>query len=540
MDPVEDPEQGAAKCIDKAVKAASRCMMPIQDMSAPCPPLFPWLDDRGAGVLVHPTSLPGDLGIGKFGREARRLVDFLQAGGYRYWQVCPLGPTGFGDSPYQCFSAIAGNPYLIDLYPMVSHGLLAAQDLKPLQQLPHGRVDYGALYTRMAPLLDKLAQALIDSDDNLPGYGGFSKFREAEADWLRPYAAFRALKAHFAGKPWFAWPKEVRTYAAFCSDTRARELQAAILREEAIQYLFRAQWRELRAYANERGIRIIGDVPIFVALDSADAWADPDLFQLNAKHQPTAVAGVPPDYFSRTGQLWGNPLYRWDRMQANDYAWWKQRLAANFAGFDVLRLDHFRGFAAYWAVPASHKDARKGKWQKGPGIDFFKALAKAFPDSRMIAEDLGEITPDVDTLRAATGLPGMAVLQFAFGGDAENPYLPHNIDKNCVVYPGTHDNDTTLGWYQAQDESVRDHFRRYLAVDGRAPQWELLRAAYRSSANLAIIPMQDLLNLDSEARLNTPGLAAGNWAWRYTDGQLDNLWRESAGYLYALKELYGR
>lgn len=516
--------------------------MPSSTQSTPAnsAPLFAQTHGRAAGVLLHPSSLPGDQGIGKFGREARRLIDFLQAAGFRYWQVCPLGPTGFGDSPYQCFSAFAGNPYFIDLHPMVSHGLLEHSDLKPLRQLPGNRVDYGALYTQMSVLLDKLAAAFIDHGATLPGYGDFSTFVQRESSWLAPYADFRAVKAHFSGKAWLQWPAQARTHAEFKASKLADKLRQAIRREEVLQFLFQAQWQELKTYANARGIQIIGDVPIFVALDSADVWARPELFQLNKRHQPTVVAGVPPDYFAKTGQLWGNPLYDWERMAEDDYTWWRQRMQANFSAYDAVRLDHFRGFAAYWAVPASHKDARRGKWLPGPGLAFFQAMHESFPNARMLAEDLGEITEDVHALRQATGLPGMAVLQFAFGGGPDNCYLPHNLHANSVVYPGTHDNNTSLGWYQEQDPAVCDHFRRYLGVDGSVPQWDMLRAAYRSVADLAIIPMQDLLNLGGDARLNTPGLAVGNWSWRYSEAQLDGLWRESAGYLNEIRELYGR
>ncbi|MDP0496828.1 MAG: 4-alpha-glucanotransferase [Verrucomicrobiota bacterium JB024] len=503
-------------------------------------PLFPWLESRHAGVLLHPTSLPGDLGIGKLGREARRFVDFLAAAGMRYWQQCPLGPTGYGDSPYQCFSAFAGNPYLIDLRPLVGFGLLKDSELKTLRTLPQNRVDYGELYQRFWPILGLACERVDGEPDGLSGYGSYVEFCEKEAEWLTPYAAFTACKAHFGGKPWFEWPKDLRTYADFGQSDLPEKLAAQMEAVRFTQYLFFGQWAELRTYAAGKGVEIIGDVPIFVALDSADVWARPELFQLDAEGRPTAVAGVPPDYFSPLGQLWGNPLFNWDALKAEGYAWWLKRLEANFKLYDVVRLDHFRGFESYWSVPAKAKDARGGKWKPGPGLDFFKAVQKAMPEAKMIAEDLGEITPEVRAMHRATGLPGMAILQFAFGSGADNLYLPHNLIPNSAVYPGVHDNDTTLGWYRSVDDKTRDHFRRYLCVDGSVPQWDCVRTAYRSVSRLAVIPLQDLFNLGSEARLNRPGEAAGNWQWRYAAAQLDTLWRESASYLRSLAELYGR
>jgi 4-alpha-glucanotransferase len=503
-------------------------------------PLFPWLKSRHAGVLLHPTSLPGDLGIGKLGREARRLVDFLEVAGMRYWQQCPLGPTGYGDSPYQCFSAFAGNPYLIDLRPLVGFGLLKDNELKPLRTLPQNRVDYGELYQRFWPILELACERFDGRSDGLSGYGSYVEFCENQADWLTPYAAFTASKAHFGGKPWFEWPKKLRTYADFKQSDLPEKLAAQMEAVRFTQYLFFGQWAELRAYAAGKGVEIIGDVPIFVALDSADVWARPELFQLDAESCPTAVAGVPPDYFSPLGQLWGNPLFDWDALKAEGYAWWLKRLEANFKLYDIVRLDHFRGFESYWSIPAKAKDARGGKWKPGPGLDFFQAVQKAMPDAKMIAEDLGEITPEVRAMHRATGLPGMAILQFAFGSGADNLYLPHNLIPNSAIYPGVHDNDTTLGWYGSVDDKTRDHFRRYFCVDGSVPQWDCVRAAYRSVSRLAVIPLQDLFNLGSEARLNRPGEAAGNWQWRYASAQLDTLWRESASYLRSLAELYGR
>jgi len=509
-------------------------------MSSPYRPLFSGLQERAAGILLHPTSLPGSQGIGKLGRSARRFIDFLEAAGMRHWQMCPYGPTGYGDSPYQCFSAFAGNPYLIDIEPLAACGLVTPEELHTLARLRRDRVDYGALYERFWPILRAASRRYFDNPSILQGYGDYADFKQRHADWLVPYAAFSALKDHFNGKPWFEWPDEYRSWPQY----QSKKCPAAIAESQEatcfLQFLFFEQWAQLRAYAASKDVRLIGDVPIFVALDSADVWTHPEFLQLKKNGRPRAVAGVPPDYFSATGQLWGNPLYDWDRLKADGYSWWLRRLGANFQLYDSVRLDHFRGFADYWSIPADAPDARPGKWVPGPGLDFFETVFAKLGDVHIIAEDLGEITPDVIELIEATGLPGMAVLQFAFGGDAANIHLPHQHRPNQAVYPGSHDNDTTLGWYQSAGAAAQDHFRRYLGVDGSVPQWDLLRAAYKSPARLAIIPMQDLLNLGSEARMNFPGKAQGNWQWRFQEDALDTLWRESAGYLKQLSELYGR
>jgi 4-alpha-glucanotransferase len=503
-------------------------------------PLFDWLQERGAGVLLHPTSLPGDQGCGVMGAELVRFLDFLKAAGFKRWQVCPLGPTGYGDSPYQCFSAFAGNPYLVDLRPLVAAGFLADADLGPLRALSAERTDYGALYRFKWPLLFQAHANFLAARD--PGrLRDFDEFKAAQTAWLPAYAAFRALKDHFGGKAWTQWPAEVRTYAA----AKNSALLAGLARETDAhaftQYLFFRQWAEIGAAARERGISIIGDVPIFVAADSADTWANPELFELNPKTgKPLAVAGVPPDYFSADGQLWGNPLYRWPAHAADGYAWWLRRMRAAFALYDIVRFDHFRGFESYWRVPAAATTARKGKWTPGPGLALFHAIRHEFPGAKLIAEDLGEITPAVRRLLAATGLPGMAVLQFAFGGDAKNAFLPHNHAANTVVYPGTHDNDTTLGWFRAADQRTRDHVCHYLRVDGHEIAWDLLRAAYSSPARLSVVPLQDLLSLGAEARFNLPSKAEGNWQWRYTAAQLDALERNAAAYLRHLAGLYDR
>ncbi len=490
---------------------------------------------------MHPTSLPGTQGVGTLDQNAVTFLEFLAAAGFKSWQLCPLGPTGYGDSPYQCFSAFAGNPYLIDLEALVKAGLLRDADVAPLRALPADRVDFGWLYQTKWPALFQAHARFVAEGRRQAPYGAFEAFRNAQKSWLPDYALFSALKGHFGGQPWWQWPATARTPAAARKSALPKQLADRIEAYEFIQYLFFGQWGLLRAAARKLGISIIGDTPIFAALDSADVWANPQLFQLDPKtSRPTAVAGCPPDYFSADGQLWGNPLYDWPVHAQTGYAWWLDRLRANFSLCDIVRIDHFRGFESYWSIPAGSSTARPGKWVPGPGLDFFRAVRASLPDVKLIAEDLGTLTPEVLALRDATGLPGMAVLQFAFGGDNDNFYLPHNHRANCVIYPGTHDNDTTRGWYAAADEKTRDHVRRYFRVSGQDVNWDLLRAAYASVGALAVIPLPDLLGLGSEARFNSPGKPEGNWSWRYRAGDLATLERNAAKYLRELAELYRR
>jgi 4-alpha-glucanotransferase len=510
-------------------------------MASPTPPLFDWLKTRAAGVLLHPTCFPGDFGIGTFGREARQFIDFLSEAGIAYWQVCPLGPTAYGDSPYQGPSAIAGNPYLIDLLSLASHGLVRPDALGPLLFLGQDRVDYGGIYKIKRPVL-RLAYEGYRTDRRaaLP-WGDFAKFQKKHAHWLEPYALFQALKDHFGGRAWTHWPKGVASYASAMKSRLRAQLQAEVEAHMFAQYLFHGQWNDLRAYARSRGVSIIGDIPIFVAFDSADMWAHPELFQFDAaRHRLLAVAGCPPDYFSEDGQLWGNPLYDWDAAKAGGYRWWLERLAVCFDLFDIVRIDHFRGFDTYWRIPAGAPNARTGQWMPGPGLDFFRAVRKAFPQARIIAEDLGDLAPTVIELREQTGLPGMAVLQFAFGGKADNLYLPHNHLASQVLYPGTHDNDTSLGWYRGMDAGTQDHVRRYLRISGDEIPWDFVRCAYASVARLAVVPLQDLMALGTEGRFNLPGRAADNWNWRYRPAQLDTLRRSATAYLRELGALHGR
>ena len=514
-------------------------------VAAPAAPLFNWLDTRAAGVLLHPTALPGDQGVGTFDANAVRWLDFLAAAGLKFWQICPLGPTGYGDSPYQCFSAFAGNPYLVDLRALVAPGLLTHAEIAPLAALNPDRVDYGALYEKKRPLLARAFARFTAAGAPVLAADGetFAQFRQKQAAWLDGFAFFLALKDHHHGIAWWEWPAAVRSLAAAQRSPLRSQLAAAAEAHAFYQYLFFAQWRALRAQAAKRGIEIIGDIPIFVAADSADVWANPELFELDAKTgRPAAVAGVPPDYFSADGQLWGNPLYDWAKHAADGFKWWHARLRASFELCDVVRIDHFRGFDAYWRIPAGAPTARTGTWEKAPGWELFRSVRAAFPGAKIIAEDLGELTPSVVALREATGLPGMAILQFAFGGaDAENLYLPHNLVPNGVIYPGTHDNDTSLGWYAAAPEQERDHVRRYLRVDGREVGWDFIRTGYAAVSRLAVFPLQDILSLGSEARFNAPGKPQGNWQWRYRAGQVEQLINGgTAAYLKSLGALYGR
>jgi 4-alpha-glucanotransferase len=502
--------------------------------------LFDWLSERSAGVLLHPTSLPGNQGVGTLDGAAIRFLDLLKASGMSWWQVCPLGPTGYGDSPYQCFSAFAGNPYLIDMEDLVLGKLLTAQEIAPLSRVGAGNVDFGALYELKWPLLRLAFGRYKSAGCPTLGATSFGDFKASQSSWLEPYAFFRALKDSFGGRAWWEWPAPARSYRGLQS-----KLVSAVADEvgahQFYQYIFFAQWGRVRAEAARRGIGIIGDIPIFVAADSADVWAEPELFELGPDGRPVAVAGVPPDYFSSDGQLWGNPLYRWDVHAADGYAWWKRRLGATFAVCDIVRIDHFRGFDAYWRIPLPAENAKTGAWVPGPGIDFFRSVRDAFPTARIIAEDLGLLTPSVEELLAQTGLPGMAVLQFAFGGDAKNPYLPHNLRSNGVIYPGTHDNDTAIGWYAHADEKTRDHVRRYLRVSGKEAGWDFIREAYSAVSRIAVLPMQDLLSLGSEGRLNSPGSAQGNWRWRLADGDIEGLSSGgTAAYLADLAALSGR
>jgi len=491
---------------------------------------------RASGILLHPTSLPGPFGIGELGEPAYRFVDFLHASGQRLWQVLPLGPTGYGDSPYQSFSAFAGNPLLISLDQLIKEGALSPSDVADAPHFPAARVEYGRVIDFKMPVLRRSFQR-FKAHASWAQRGAFSEFCDMNRCWLDDFALFMALKDHFGGVAWNEWDTDIAARAPDAVERWAGELDDQIRFHRYLQFQFFRQWLALRCYANQRGIRIIGDIPIFVSYDSADAWSHPTLLHFDEEGNPTVVAGVPPDYFSPTGQLWGNPLYRWDVMAQNGYAWWIERFRAAFRLFDIVRVDHFRGFEAYWEVPATEKTAVKGRWVKGPGANLFHAVEQALGPLPIIAEDLGFVTPEVEELRETLGFPGMKVLQFAFDTDATNEFLPHNYERNCVVYTGTHDNDTTRGWFGNRSDDEQERVLTYLGTDGSQIHWDFIRLAFSSVANTAIVPLQDVFGLGSKARMNYPSRASGNWTWRYTPEMLTD---EIVARLRALAEVYGR
>ncbi len=492
--------------------------------------------ERLAGILLHPTSLPGPDGIGDLGPESYRWIDFLSATGCGLWQILPLGPTGFGDSPYQCFSAFAGNPYLVSPALLLDDGLLTRADPTDRPSFPSERVDYGPVIQWKLTLLDR-AFARLQTPALAALRIAFEQFCTEEDYWLRDYALFMTLKDEYGGLPWNQWPQPLRQRQPQALESFWQQRQEPISRHCFRQFLFFRQWKALRAVANRRGIRIIGDIPIFVAADSADAWSHPELFYFDAAGQPKVVAGVPPDYFSATGQLWGNPLYNWRAHRRSGYAWWIERFKATLNLVDIIRLDHFRGFAGYWEIPAGKPTAEVGRWVTGPGADFFTAIQQALHGLPLIAEDLGEITSDVIELRERFHLPGMKVFQFAFASDADDPFLPHNYPTNCVAYTGTHDNDTTIGWYQTAPEVERDFCRRYLARSGQDVAWDMIRGVWSSVAAMTLAPMQDFLRLGGEARMNFPGRPSGNWTWRLSPNALSP---ELGNQIRELNHLYGR
>jgi len=480
---------------------------------------------RSSGILLHPTSLPGRFGIGDLGPEAFRFADFLAAAGQKIWQVLPLGPTGYGDSPYQLFSAFAGNPLLISPELLAEDGLLTGAELAHVPDFPADRVAFECLI----PFKFGLLRTAFERFKTNQKYAGeLADYRARSAGWLPDFALFMAAKAAHGGEAvWSRWdPGIAARKPAAMAAWRAR-LADEIAFVEFTQFLFARQWRALHDYAHERGICIMGDLPIYVAHDSADVWAHPDLFRLDAAGDPAVMSGVPPDYFSATGQLWGNPIYRWDRMAEHGYRWWIDRLRAAISQVDMVRVDHFRGLEAYWEVPAGETTARNGRWVKGPGAALFAALSEALGEMPIVAENLGVITPEVEAIRTGFGFPGMAILQFAFGKDPQAPdFKPHNYPRERVAYTGTHDNDTTAGWWSssgagdstrtAQDVLEERAFtRRYLACDGREIHWTFIRALMASVANTVLFPLQDVLGLGSEARMNTPAVPSGNWRWRY-------------------------
>jgi 4-alpha-glucanotransferase len=499
---------------------------------------------RRSGILLHPTSLPGPYGIGSLGRQALAFVDFLEASQQCIWQILPLGPTGYGDSPYQSYSSFAGNPLLIDLLQLTEQGFLAPEHLENTPEFPSDHVDYGSVFAFKRDML-KHAHLHWKQHGDSAARREFDAFCERERSWLEDFSLFMALKRTFEAKgltgAWNSWPAELIRRKPQALKRWRKSVSEEIEQQQFQQFLFFHQWETVKRSAADRGIRIIGDLPIYVAYDSADAWANQELFFFDENGSPTVVSGVPPDYFSDTGQLWGNPIYNWKRHRETGYNWWIERIRASLHLVDSLRIDHFRGFEAYWEVPAAEPTAVNGRWVKGPGADFFTVLKRAlkqdFGDLPLIAEDLGVITPSVQKLRDRFGFPGMKVLQFAFDEDADNEYLPHNYLPNCVVYTGTHDNDTTLGWYQRESEAVQDQVRRYLGRDGHDIVWDLIRLAFCSTADTAVIPLQDAMELDSTARMNIPGRSGGNWRWRFTEDMINE---QIIGRLRELSRLYGR
>ncbi|ACO46669.1 4-alpha-glucanotransferase [Deinococcus deserti] len=474
---------------------------------------------RSSGVLLHPTSLPGPYGIGELGTQARHFIDWLAAAGQHYWQVMPLGPTGYGDSPYQAFSAFAGNPYLIDLTTLREEGLLGDADFAALPAFNPDKVDFGLQYVWRNQMLERAHAAFLGGKASHLR-AELEAFIQAEASWLDDYALFTALKDAHGGLPWNAWPSAVRDRQPEALATARASLSESLERVRFIQFLFFRQWTAIREYARGKGIQVIGDIPIFVAMDSSDAWANREQFYFDDQGQPTVVAGVPPDYFSETGQLWGNPLYNWDAMRQSGYQWWIDRFQGSLKLYDVIRIDHFRGFAGYWEIPFPAETAVHGRWVPAPGHEMFAAVRGALGNLPIIAEDLGVITPDVEQLRDDFEFPGMAVLQFAFGGGdfSVNDFLPHNLRENQVVYTGTHDNDTTRGWWRHADDQEKHNFRTYTSSNPTEESfaWELMRLAFESRANLAVVPLQDIMNLGTEARMNLPGTTGEhNWTWRY-------------------------
>lgn len=520
---------------------------------------------RSSGILAHPTSFPSAFGIGDLGPSAYTFIDFLEKGKQSLWQILPLGPTSFGDSPYQSFSTFAGNPLLISPEMLIRSGLITKAIDIP--NFLNRKIEYG----NVIPFKNNIYRKAYENFRSDITCGLWKKFRlfcDENENWLDDFALFVSLKHYFIekrnteidekelndffhktagflapneqndfyfGAVWTTWPAEIAKREPFAMLQWKEKLKDEILYHKFLQFLFYSQWSDLKHYANSKGIKIIGDIPIFVAFDSADTWTNPDHFHTDAFGYPTEVAGVPPDYFSATGQLWGNPLYNWPVHKKNNYSWWISRMKNVLSTVDIVRIDHFRGFDAYWSIPFGDKDATGGRWQPGPGKELFEVIKKELPNLPVIAEDLGIITDSVTKLRLSLGFPGMCVLQFAFDGNTENTYLPHNyLDTQSVVYTGTHDNDTTNGWYEKASIEEKDLFRRYMNVSGESPSWEMIRLAISSTAAISIYPIQDIMCLGSVDRMNTPSVAVDNWMFRYTSDMLKTEDAEALGYLCTL------
>ena len=478
---------------------------------------------RSAGILLHPTSLPGDFGIGELGSEAFNFIDFLKNTGQTLWQIFPLGPTGYGDSPYQSFSTFAGNPYLISFEKLHEEGLLSKMDLELMPPSDPNQIDYGAIYNNKYKLLHIAYENMKKSGKSIIEECG--NFCEENKDWIEDYALFMAVKNYHNGVHWKDWDEEI----AFRKNDAVSKWKKILLDEvgfqKFMQFKFAQQWKEVREYANENGVQIIGDLPIFVAYDSSDVWANKRLFTICKDGKLETMAGVPPDYFSPTGQLWGNPLYRWKEMKKDNFLWWQKRVEKMYELVDIVRIDHFRGLEAFWEIPGDAENAIGGEWVKAPGKELFSVFEEVFGDIKILAEDLGVITPEVEELRDSFNLPGMKILQFGFGETGDKNFLPHNHIKNCCVYTGSHDNDTTRGFFENEkntNSGAYEWAQRYLNYYGNDLCHATIVAAYQSVANIVIIPMQDILNLGTDARMNFPSKLGGNWKWRFTWSQLDD------------------
>ncbi|MBU7586389.1 MAG: 4-alpha-glucanotransferase [Nostoc sp. TH1S01] len=493
---------------------------------------------RSSGILLHPTSFPSRFGIGDLGLEAYKFIDFLRESYQQYWQVLPLGPTGYGNSPYASYSAMAGNPLLISPEKLQEQGLLSEEDFANLPEFNTFQVDYDKIFPIKVELL-KTACKKFQSQATPLQQTEFAGFCDSKAYWLDDYALFMALKDAHEGASWHTWQPELVKREPAALEQAKQQLSAEIFYYKFVQFEFFREWSELKAYANMSGIHIIGDIPIYVAQDSADVWSHPEIFCLDEEtREPKLMAGVPPDYFSATGQLWGNPVYDWEELQKQNFKWWVGRFEAMLDYLDVIRIDHFRGFEAYWAVPQGEETAINGEWVKAPGDELFDAIKEALGKLPVLAEDLGVITPEVEALRDKYEFPGMKVLQFAFGSDPGNPFLPFNYSRNFVVYTGTHDNDTTVGWFDKANDYEKRNFLLYLGcISPEGVHWDMIRLALSSVANQAIIPLQDVLGLGTDARMNFPSVAEGNWGWRY---HTEALTKELSDRLKTLTQLYGR
>ena len=489
---------------------------------------------RTSGVLMPISSIPSPYGIGTMGKQARKFVDFLVKGGQKYWQILPICPTSYGDSPYQSFSSFAGNPYFIDLEYLCKDKLLTKKECESFQWGSNPKyVDYGIMYESRYALLRKVYARFTKKEPQ-----DFEKFCENEKQWLDDYALFMALKDANGGQAWSNWDKSLRLREKKAMEEATEKYSEEIRFYKMLQYLFYQQWNALKTYANEAGIEIIGDVPIYVAGDSADVWANPDQFYLDENLEPIEVAGCPPDAFSDDGQLWGNPLFRWDVMKKDGYTWWTRRIKAMSELYDIIRIDHFRGFDSFYAIPAKDDTAKNGQWKQGPGMELFCELEKKLGKLPIIVEDLGFLTPSVHKLLKDSGFPGMKVIQFAFDSREESDYLPHTYTNHCVVYTGTHDNDTVMGWMKTAPKASVKYAKEYLNLTKEEGyNWGMMRAAWSSVADMAIVPMQDILGLGSEARINTPSTLGNNWKWRATPEQID---AKVAKKLYHYMQMYGR